>query len=207
MEPEPTLVGRRRVFLVRMRTDQGGVDVDHVEPRIRTRRPRLRPCVGSSDLDPFQRVGVDGLEGAPHRGMRRHLTEQPRLLAQRRQVRDPFAAVGEHHRQIDQHLTAVMATTTLLGRRHRRRQRRRQPHLVGELGDQTSPDVIDDPRSVTSELGRRTPTITLHHGSALLVVGSCSRQTRVSRTRRASSRTRRPQPPATTEQGGLTQGL
>ena len=43
VKPEPTLVGRRRVFLVRMRTDQGGIDVDHVEPRIRTRRPRLRP--------------------------------------------------------------------------------------------------------------------------------------------------------------------
>ena len=43
MEPEPALVRRRRLFLVRMRADQGGVDIDHIEPRIRARGPRLGP--------------------------------------------------------------------------------------------------------------------------------------------------------------------
>ena len=46
--------------------------------------------------------------------MRRHVTEQVRLVTQHRDIRDRVAAFGEHHRDIDQHPTADVATTTLL---------------------------------------------------------------------------------------------
>ena len=51
MEPEPPLVGRCRLLLVRMGADQRGIEVDHVEPGIGTRRPRRRPRLGASALD------------------------------------------------------------------------------------------------------------------------------------------------------------
>ena len=136
--------------------------------------------------------------------MRRHLTEQVGLIAQHRDVGDRVTAIGEHHRHIDQHLTTVMATATLLGRCHRRRQRRRQPDLIGEIGQQSRTGMVHDPGAATGELDARPATITLHHGSALLVGGLGSRQTRVSRTRRAFSRTRPPHRRAATEQGGLS---
>ena len=72
-------------------------------------------------------------------GMRRHLTEQLGLITQHRDVGDRLAAIGDHHRHIDQHLTAIMTTTALLGRRHRRRQRGGQPDLIGEIGEQRAP--------------------------------------------------------------------
>ena len=40
MEPEPSLVGRCRLLLIRMGTDQGGIEIDHIEPGIGTGRPR-----------------------------------------------------------------------------------------------------------------------------------------------------------------------
>ena len=43
MEPEPTLVGRGRTFLLGMGGDERAVEIDHIEPRIRARRPRLPP--------------------------------------------------------------------------------------------------------------------------------------------------------------------
>ncbi len=101
VEPEPALVGRRRLFLLRVRPDQGGVDVDHVEVRVHARRPR--PCTGSGPglADAAQGGVIDGLQGPPRRRRRRHLPEQGGLVAQHRQIRDRLAAVGERHRQVD----------------------------------------------------------------------------------------------------------
>ena len=122
VEPEPVLVGRGRPLLVGVRTDQGGVDVDNVEPRIGTRSPNRRPRLRACLTNAGQRVVVDGFQGAPRRRVRRHLTEQAGLVPQGRQIRDRFAAIGDHHRQIDQHLAPVMAPPALLGRRDRHRQ-------------------------------------------------------------------------------------
>jgi len=120
VEPEPALVGRRRLFLLRVRPDQGGVDVDHVEARVHARRPR--PCTGSGPglADAAQGGVVDGLQGPPRRRRRRHLPEQGGLVAQHRQIRDRLAAVGERHRQVDQDPAPVMAARPLPCRGHRR---------------------------------------------------------------------------------------
>ena len=55
MEPEPALVGRGRAFLVRMRVHERAVEVDHVEPRIGARRPRLPACRSPRRRDPCER--------------------------------------------------------------------------------------------------------------------------------------------------------
>ena len=77
--------------------------------------------------------------------MRADLTEQGGLIAQHRDVGDRLTAIGQHHRHIGQHLTAVMATTPLLGRCHRNRQRGGQPDLIGEIGQHPSTGMVHDP--------------------------------------------------------------
>src|SRR5215213_2075820 len=64
--------------------------------------------------------------------------------------------------------------------------------------------MIDQTTPATSDLQPGSEPIMLHHRSALLVVTLLSSQTQVSPTRRAFSRTRDPQPPATTEQPVLS---
>ena len=171
MEPEPTLVGRRRLFFLRVGVDQRGVKIDHVEPGVGTRRPRPTSRLGTSSLDPFQRRLIDRFQAAPHRGVGSHLTEQAWLVAQHRQIRDRLTAIGQHHRHVGQHPATIMTTTTLPGRRHRHRQRPAQPDRVSHISEQSRPDMIRHTRAATSDLQPRPPTITLHHGSALLVVG------------------------------------
>src|ERR671918_285287 len=65
MEAETPLVGRGRPLLVRLRPNQGGVDVDHIGTRIRAGGPRGCPGLGPCCLDPFQRHVVDRVEGPP----------------------------------------------------------------------------------------------------------------------------------------------
>ena len=62
-----------------------------------------------------------------------------------------------------------MAAATLFRGCHRRGQPRRETELIGEIGEQSGTGVIHHTGAATSDLDRRTTTITLHHGSALLV--------------------------------------
>ena len=141
MEPEPALVGRGCPLLLGMRGDERAVEVDHIEPRVRARLPRLRASRRARLGDPDQRVLIDGFERAPRGRQRRDFAEQTRLVTQHRQIGDRFAAAGEHHRQIDQHLATIVTPTALLGRRHRRRQGLGQPKSVGKIAQHTRPRV------------------------------------------------------------------
>ena len=60
------------------------------------------------------RVAGDLVDHAKRRRRRRHLTEQDRLIAQRAEVGQAVAAVGEHHREITNHAAAIMAAGTQL---------------------------------------------------------------------------------------------
>jgi hypothetical protein len=51
-------------------------------------------------------------DDAPGGCGRADLTEQLRLVAERGQVADAVAAVGEHDHQVAQHLTAVISAST-----------------------------------------------------------------------------------------------
>ena len=151
-------------LLLRMRGDQRRVDVD----RQGLRRARELP-------EPLTRRGVRGADRVqqprcrcdprdrPKRGrVRRHLAKQRLLLSDRAQVRHALAAVGKHHRQIADHPTQIMPTTTTLDARKTRRQRVRQPHRVRHLPKQRSPGVRDQARSVRRDF-YRSPTSVTHH--------------------------------------------
>ncbi len=102
VEPEPLLVGGRRALLLRVRPDEGAIDVDHVEAGISARRPRLGPSLRPSDLDPFEHRIIDRFQHPPRRGVRRHLAEQLGLVPQHRQIGDRLPTIGDHYGQIDQ---------------------------------------------------------------------------------------------------------
>ena len=102
-----------------MGTDERGIEVDHVEARVKTGRPGLGPRLCSRRRDPFLCCGVDGLEGPPRRRHRGHIAEEGRLVGQHPQITDGRRPVRYGHGQIDEHLTPVMASSALLGRRHR----------------------------------------------------------------------------------------
>ena len=190
MEPETTFIRRRRALLIGMRIDQSRVKVDDIEPRIRASRPRLRPRNRSSLRDPVQTRVVDGFERAPRGRQRRHLPEQRRLIPQHRDIGDRLAAISEHHRQIDQHPTTVMATTAPFCRRHRHRQRLSQPHRVRDISQQPRPRMIHHTTPTDGHRKPRPTVIVLHLESAFLVLATTPSTSAVSLTRRAFSRTR-----------------
>ena len=156
MEPEGVLVVRCCPFLVGVRDDERGVEVDHVEAGVLARSPRPGAGRGSGVGDPLERSCVDGFECAPRRRRRRHLPEQIGLVAQHSQLGDRLAAIGDRHRQIVQHLAAVMPAAALLGRRHRRRQALGQADRVGEIRQQPSADMVGDVPAVTGHRQTRT---------------------------------------------------
>jgi hypothetical protein len=93
-----------------MRGDQRRVEVDDQRPRRPGRqrecsRPRLRASgpqrVEQPDLG-------DVIDDPPRRRIGRHHPEQAALVAQRPQVAQGVAAIGEHHRQIPDHATRIM---------------------------------------------------------------------------------------------------
>ena len=127
VEPEPVLIGRRRVLFIRVDVDEHPVDIDHVETRIGPGRPGRRRARARAGGDPRQGLLIDGGKGAPRRRRRGDLTEQIRLIPQHPQVGDRGRAVGDGHRQIGQHLGHGHGRGALLGRRHRRRQPARMP--------------------------------------------------------------------------------
>ena len=142
LEPVPVDVGERQLgagVWIFMSAHESGVEIDHIEPWIRAGSPRPFPGISPSRLDPGQRGVVDRVQGAPHRCMRRHSTEQVRLITEHGDIGDRLAAVGESHGQIDEYLATVRATATLFGRCHRRRQRCGQPERVGQISEQTGP--------------------------------------------------------------------
>jgi len=68
--------------------------------------------------------------------MRGDLAEQARLVAERAQVRQTVAAVGEHDRQVAQGAAGIVARAPLAHVANSLRQRLRQPDPVGEAAQQ-----------------------------------------------------------------------
>ena len=188
MEPEPPLVGRCRLFLLRVGVDQRPVEVEHVEPRIHARRPGRRPSLRPSPPDGGQHRLVDGAQRAPRRRRRGHVAEQRRLVPQRAQVRDGLPVVGQHHGQIDQDLAPVMAPTALFRPRHHRRQPIRQPGRLGQIAQQPGPCMVHDTPTPGGHPQPGTNPITLHLGSALLGRGPAPSTSAVFLARRAFTR-------------------
>ena len=152
-----------------MRLHQRGVDVDHIEPRLRARSPRPGAGRGAGGFD-LPNTPPGGLQGPPQRRSRRHRTEQPRLTRQRGDVTNPLTAISDHHRRIRRHPAPPMTPITRPDPHHRQRQRRRQPDPVGQISQQPSPGMHRQTLPPTSELEPRPGACTLHHASAFLGV-------------------------------------
>jgi len=108
MEAEAVLVVAGRLLLVGVRGHQRRVEVeDHplgrprqlpdVRPRPRTRAPHRR-----------QALRVERRKHPPGGGIGGNIAEQGRLVAQRTQVGQTVAAVGEHHRQVTQRPAGIV---------------------------------------------------------------------------------------------------
>ena len=89
-------------------------------------------------------------------------------VAQRTQVRDRLGAIGQRHRQINQHTAPVVAPATLLRRRHRHRQRPCETNLIGKIAQQTGPHVANHTLAAGGHRHRWASRITLHLESAFL---------------------------------------
>jgi len=200
---EPALVGRRRALLLRVRADQGGVEVDHVEPGIHAPGPRVLAGMRAGQRDLFEHDLVDRFERAPGRGRRRDTVEQLRLVAQHRQVRDAGAAIGDHHRQVPQHLTPVVAPPALLRRGQRDRQPDREPDVVSHVRQEPGAGVVHQ-TPPTAGHPQPLPTVsTLHPRSALLLADLLASTPTESLARRAASRIGTYTTAGPTEQAGL----
>ena len=123
VKPPTALEIACRAFLVGVRGDQGGVDsdADHaVDVAVggayrrdgavagRDQRPHRGADLVAGLHEALQGFGVEFVEGAPQRGRRGHRPEQPRLIAEHRDLRHTARAVGDGHRQIPHHRAPVV---------------------------------------------------------------------------------------------------
>jgi hypothetical protein len=164
VEPIPVLVVPGCLLLLGVRGDQRRVDIDRQGFRCPVQIPEPRPCAGVRRAHRVQRARRrrDPVDH-PERGrVRRDLTEQGVLIADRAQVRDTLTTVGEHHREIAEHPARIMATTPLLARCQPRRQRTCQPDLVRDLPEQRSPRVRHQTCSVRRHFYGYWASVTHH---------------------------------------------
>ncbi len=141
VKAEAARVGGGDALLLRVRGHQGGVDVEDDLVRARTRRPGARSGARSGRSDAIEVLGVDRGDHTPGGRVRGDCAVQIDLIAQRPQVRQAVAAVGEHHRQVAQDPPGIVGRGGLSGRRHRRAEVVCQPEPVGQLDEQRAAGV------------------------------------------------------------------
>jgi hypothetical protein len=124
---EGLLPGRGRGLLLRVADHDGSIQIENQARDGQARRGGLRQAaVGLDSLGPgqFPRLRPSLTQPAQHRTVqigwqalrgrvRGERSEQLRLVAQHRQVRDRFTAVGEHHRQVHRDPGRVVHTAPL----------------------------------------------------------------------------------------------
>ncbi len=139
------------------------VEIQHDALQAGACRPRPRADSGPRVTQPAQRDLIDALDGPPRRGTRRDRLKQLRLIAQRAEVGDAVTLVGEHHRQVAQHMARIMATGPLTRARQRRGELARDPEAIGQPSDQRGPRARHQPVAVRSDFYRYNAAIGLHH--------------------------------------------
>ncbi len=173
VEPEPVLVvGGGSFLLLRVDLDERRVDVQHdwapanADPGA---FPHPAADLGDRVADFGQDRLVELVHGAPHRRVRRHLAEQPRLGAEMLDIRAALAAPGEHQHHLGEHRPAVMQRHPVALPWDHRRQRRAQPKAISELPQRMQPDMGDD--LLAAVFYHHTPcAVTVHLSGAFLSV-------------------------------------
>ena len=164
VKPVAALEVPSRALLLRMRPDQGGIQVDRQTLRGARQLPHARPCLRVSLVQPVQalRVTGDPINEPERRRGRRDIPEQRLLITERPQIGQAVPAIGEHHREVTDHATQVMPGSTLLEVHEPQRQGACQPSLLGDLGEQRAAHVRDQTLSVRHNIYRETAAIALH---------------------------------------------
>ncbi len=160
-------VVRAGVLLVGLGVDQRRVEVDDqiITGRASARGPGPRACCGSCGGDAAKFDRADLVEGAPHRCLRRDLTEHRPLGAHRGQVRQTRRAVGKRQDHLRERATRIVAA---LGHgRHCCAQPGGQTREVGGLREPGDPGVRDQSLTIAGHRARPNQTATLNHENAL----------------------------------------
>jgi len=190
VEPEAFLECRGRQLLVRVRRDQGGVDVDHhrvlrvggVVGGVLTRAgPHPGPGRRPRGVDRRQRaVGVagEGVDQPRHSRIRGHRTEHRRLRAQHRDIGQAVTAHRQRNRQIGHDLARIMPSQRLPPRSERLRQHAIQAGGADRLDQRHRPCLRDDPGLCRVDLDTRIQPDTLHPEGAPSYADSVTRHLR-----------------------------
>lgn len=142
MEPEPAFVVRGGTFLLRVRTDQGRVQVDHDLAGLGHRRPvppGAGPGLGAGGTDRSHGcVGIGGqrLDQPAHRGVGGDRTEQLALCTHQTDIGQTVAAQGEGDGQVQHRLARIVERTRSPPRRQRRTESAIEPAGPGGLQQQ-----------------------------------------------------------------------
>jgi len=111
----------------------------------------------------------EALDDAPGGRGRGHRAEQPGLVSERGQVAQAVPTIGQHDRQVGQHLAGPVPNPTWLLATHPAIQRCWQPETIGQLNQQhtpacpTSPSpsaVTSNPASGLVACTRKVPSLT-----------------------------------------------
>ena len=194
MEPKGLLPGPRRVLLVGVRGDQGGVQVEHHPPVLdRCAGPRPHPLPGSGPRTGDRRQRVIGIPGQGrdqprHRGIRGHQAEHPRLGAQHREIAGGVPTQRDRHRQIQHDLPRIMRRERFTPRSEQPRQLPRQPATAGGVYQQGRARVRHQRLAAGDHRQPGTQTPILHPRSASHSVRSWRQQPRSNPAEQALSR-------------------
>ena len=138
MEPEPAFERGRRVFLLRVRGDQGGVEVDDQRPAASaawsgaSHRPTPTPAPGLAAgrcdrRQRLRRISGETVDQPGHRRVRGDRAKHARLGAQQRDVGQAVTTQRQRDRQIQHDLARIVPGTAACATRQRRRQARSRP--------------------------------------------------------------------------------
>jgi hypothetical protein len=137
------------LLLVRVRRDQRRVEVEHdpLGPGAEHPGPLARP--GTRRAQPLQHpLLAQRVDHPPGRRVRGHATEQVLLVAQRAEIRQAVAAVGQHYAQVTHDLAGSEGQAPLARRAERLAEAVSQAQLVRHRDQQRAPGMRGQPLAV-----------------------------------------------------------
>jgi hypothetical protein len=157
-----------------------GVQVQHqTVDALPGRHGRREPVAGLGQLrpgdlpgrcprrpQPGQTITVQIGQNPPRGRVRRHRTEQVRLVTQDRHVRDRLATIGQHHRQVQRDPAWVVATAAPAQARQCVAEVLGQPGRVRDVGQQSRPHMAGDTPTIRGDRDPRACSGNLHSAGA-----------------------------------------
>ena len=162
METEPPLVGRSRPLLFGMHVHQAGIEVQRQQFRGQSRRPHPRPRRRPRRLQLSEQGLINRVQHPPRRRLGSHLAEQVRLVAQHLQIRNALTAVGQHNRQIHQHIAGIVTATSGHHRRQSGVEITTHACSFGHIRQKPGTGMAHHPTPIRGHLHPRPPTTTIH---------------------------------------------